>query len=42
VPVTPGLDPRDGVLDDDRSSRLNPEERCRHQERIRGGLPGQV
>ena len=41
MPVTPGLDSRDGVLDDHRACRLNPEELCRHQERIRADL-GQV
>ena len=42
VPVTPGLDSRDGILDDDRSCRLNPEPLRRREECIRGGLAGQV
>ena len=42
VPATPGLDARDGILDNDRSCRLDPEPLRRREERIRGGLPGQV
>ena len=42
VPGTPGLNSRDGILDDDRPCRLNPEQLRRHQERIRGGFSGQV
>ena len=42
VSVSPCLNAGDRVLDDDRSSRLNPEQLCRCQERVRGGFPGQV
>jgi hypothetical protein len=42
VPATPGLDSRDGILDNDRSCRLNPEPSRRREECIRGGLAGQV
>ena len=42
VAVTPGLDSRDGILDNDRSCRRNPEPLRRREERIRGGLAGQV
>ena len=42
VPATTGLDPRDGILDDHRPSRLNCKQLCRCQERIRGGFPEQV
>ena len=42
---TPGrtcLDTREGIFDDNRSTGLNPEQLCRHQERIWSGFPGQV
>jgi hypothetical protein len=42
VPVTPGLDPRDGILYYHRSCRRNHELLCRREERIWGGLAGQV
>jgi hypothetical protein len=42
VPLTPGLDPGHGLLDDDRSWRFHPEPLRRHKERIRRGLPGRV
>jgi len=41
VPVGPGLHSREGVLNDNRSSRLNSEQFCRRQIRIRGGFPRQ-
>jgi hypothetical protein len=42
VPVTPGLDSRDGILDNDRSRRRNSELLCRREECIWGGLASQV
>jgi hypothetical protein len=42
VPVTPGLDASDGILYDDRACRRNPEQLRRREERIRGGLAGQL
>jgi hypothetical protein len=42
VPGAPGLDPRDGILDDDSSCRRNSELPCRREECIRGRLAGQV
>src|SRR5262252_331067 len=42
LPFEPGLDAGDGILDDDRPRRFNPEQPCRYQERVRGGFPGQL
>jgi hypothetical protein len=42
VPATPGLDSRDGILNDDCSCRVNSERLRRREECIRGGLAGQV
>src|SRR5215475_6298633 len=36
------LNPRDGILDDNRPSRFNPKQLGCHQEGIRGGLPGKL
>jgi hypothetical protein len=40
LPIRAGLDSGDGILDHNRPFRLNAEQLCRHQERIRGRLPG--
>ena len=42
VPSRAGLNSGDGIFNDNRSRRLNPEQLCRHQERIRRGFPGQL
>src|SRR5262249_43477943 len=42
VPTRAGLDSGNGVLDDNRPCRLDPEESCRHQERIRRWFPGKL
>jgi hypothetical protein len=42
VPVTPGLDSRDGILNDDCSCRVNSERVRRREECIWRGLAGQV
>jgi hypothetical protein len=42
VPATTGLDPRESILDDDRSRRLNRQQLCGHQKGIRGGFARQV
>src|SRR5262245_36415975 len=42
VAAKPGLDSRDGVLDDDRPCRLNSKQPRPNEESIRGRLSGQV
>ena len=42
VPAAPGLDPRDGILDDDRSRQRNSELLCRREECIWGGLASEM
>ena len=42
VAGAPGLDPRDGILDDHTACRVYPKQLRCHQVRIRCGLPGQV
>jgi|SRR6516162_6121042 hypothetical protein len=41
-PGRAGLYSRDGILDDNRPRRLNPEQLCSPQKRIRGRFPGQL
>ena len=41
-PVQPRLDSREGILDDNRPYRLNPEQLRRHQKRIGGRFTSQV
>ena len=40
--ISAGLDSGDGILDDNGPYRFNPQQLCRHQKRIRGGLPGKT
>ena len=42
APIRAGLNSRNGILDDNRPCRIDPEELCRHQERIRGWFPGKL
>jgi len=42
VPVRSGLHSREGILDDNRPRRLDPEQFCRHQVSVRGRFPSQV
>jgi hypothetical protein len=42
APCRPGLHSRQGILNHDRPCRLDPNQLCRHQVRIRGGFSGQV
>jgi hypothetical protein len=42
VPGRPSHHSRDGILYYNRACRLDPEQLCRSQERIRGGFSGQV
>ena len=41
-PLAPASNSGDGVLDDNGPYRLNPQQLCRHQKRIRGGLSGKT
>ena len=42
VSISAGLNSGDGILDDNRPFGSDPEQLCRHQERIRGGFPGKT
>jgi hypothetical protein len=42
VSISARLDSGDGILDDNGPYRFNPQQLCRHQKRIRGGLPGKT
>ena len=42
MPVGPGLDPRNGILDDNRPLGLGAKQLCRQQICVRGGFSGQV
>ena len=39
IAIRAGFHPGKGILDDNRSFRLNPEETCRLQERVRSRFP---